>query len=158
VSSSHGKLLGHVKTRAERRAHGRRGGEVARLVHGPHDRAWLFSGTLNASGQQRINHKRNRRAAFWRTVRVRVSAELEPRVRETIGLLGPGVRVCGRSEVRGSGGLAVDLHVHVPYAPAGAVAADVVYGHTYDGSRYGSIFVHELTWYGADGDRIEVAR
>lgn len=53
-------------TRSERRGNGEIG-EIAALVHGPHDRAWLFSGTLNASGQARINHKRNQRAEFWKT-------------------------------------------------------------------------------------------
>lgn len=63
MSSSHGRLLIHRKNRAKRR---REPGEIARLVHGPHDNAWLYSGTLYASGQARINRKREQRAEFWR--------------------------------------------------------------------------------------------
>lgn len=53
------------KNRADRRHNGQRVGDIAQAVHAPHDRAWLYSGTLNASGQARINHKRNQRAQYW---------------------------------------------------------------------------------------------
>lgn len=39
--------------------------DVSAIVHGPHDRAFLYSGTVNGGGQARINHKRNQRAKFW---------------------------------------------------------------------------------------------
>jgi hypothetical protein len=50
--------------RAARSQHHRLG-DIAALAHGPHDRAWLYSGTINGGGQARINAKRNARAAFW---------------------------------------------------------------------------------------------
>lgn len=51
-------------TRAVRRKQHWRG-DISALVHGPHGRAWLYSGTENASGQARVNAKRNARAQYW---------------------------------------------------------------------------------------------
>lgn len=62
-----------LSDRAGRRARGERHGEISRIVHGPHDTAWLYSGTLYASGQDRINHKRNQRAQFWRDFEARAA-------------------------------------------------------------------------------------
>ncbi|MGA5820828.1 hypothetical protein ACPC54_23545 [Kitasatospora sp. NPDC094028] len=55
--------------RAERRRHGWRG-DVSTLVRGPHDRAWLYSGTINGGGQTRINAKRNARTDYWTNYQV----------------------------------------------------------------------------------------
>jgi len=60
---------GAGSNRAARRRRHRRG-DISALIHGPHDRAWLHSGTENASGQARVNYKRQQRAEYWRTVRV----------------------------------------------------------------------------------------
>ena len=51
--------------RKDRRKLGHRHGDVSLLVHGQHDRAFLYSGTVNGGGQARINAKRNQRGAFW---------------------------------------------------------------------------------------------
>jgi hypothetical protein len=51
--------------RKDRRELGHRHGDVAAIVHGPHDRAFLYSGTVNGGGQARINAKRNARAQYW---------------------------------------------------------------------------------------------
>lgn len=51
--------------RKERRKNGGRHGDVSALVHGPHDRAFLYSGTVNGGGQARINAKRQQRAEYW---------------------------------------------------------------------------------------------
>lgn len=120
--------------RKDRRKQGWRG-DVSALVHGPHDRAFLYSGTVNGGGQARINAKRTARAEFWRTVRVRVSAEVEQYFRDSLHLLGVGARIDGRTPLLNW--WAVDLDVHIPGAPAGAVAAEPVYRseRTEDGYR-----------------------
>lgn len=55
---------GSSPRRAARRKTGWRG-DVSALVHGKHDRAFLYSGTVNGGGQARINAKRNARAQYW---------------------------------------------------------------------------------------------
>jgi hypothetical protein len=142
--------------RKARRKQGERHGDVSLLVHGPHDRAFLYSGTVNGGGQARINHKRQQRA-FWRTVRIRVSAEVEPYFRESLHLLGDGTRVCGRTPVEW--GLWVELDVRIPGAPADAVTATPVYYSECvdpDLGRYEPRLSH-IEWHRADGSRIETA-
>lgn len=143
-----------LSKRAQQRRNGQRGGDVAALVHGPHDRAWLYSGVLNASGQARVDHKRSRRAEFWRTVRVRVSAELEGRFRATIGILGREARVHGAGVPVGPEGLAVDLRVHVPGAPVDAESAEVIYRSVPDGNGRHTMALDHLVWRRADGSLI----
>lgn len=147
--------------RAERRRNGARGGEVARLVNGPHDRAWLYSGTWLGSGQDRVDSKRNARAAFWRTVRVRVHAHLEQAFRENVGLLGEGARVLGRSEVPDAPVDVVDLHVHIPGAPEDAVSADPMYFREKVGPHEWRTELDSVLFYRADGsvigERVESA-
>jgi hypothetical protein len=130
---------------------GHQPGAVAAIVHGPHDRAWLYSGTIGASGQARINAKRNARAEFWRTVRIRVSAEAEPYFRDSLHLLGVGARIDGRTEPLSW--WAVDLDVHIPGAPADAVFAEPVYRSERTGDGYQPVLDH-VQWLRADGSTI----
>lgn len=141
--------------RAERRRNGARGGETARLVNGPHDRAWLYSGTLYASGQDRVNRKRDERAEFWHTVRVRVHAHLEQAFRDNVGLLGAGARVLGRSEVPDAPVDVVDLHVHIPGAPGDAVSAHPMYFRERVGPYEWRTGLDGVVFYRADGSVIE---
>jgi hypothetical protein len=137
--------------RATSRKNGQRNGDIAALVHGPHDRAWLLSGTINGGGQARINHKRNQRAEFWRTVRVRVSTEMEPYFRNSLHLLGGGARIYGRHEAPW---FEVDLDVHIPGAPADAVRAEPVYWSEYADGRH-TPRIDRINWRDADGNHIE---
>lgn len=144
-------------TRAERRKHGWRG-DISALVHGSHDNAWLLSGTLNGGGQARINAKRNARAEFWRTVRIRVSAEMEPHFRAHLHLLGQGARIDGRTELPPPHWATIELDVHIPGAPTDAVSAEPVYRseHTGDGS-YRAVLDH-IAWHDTDGSPIRVPK
>lgn len=85
------------------------------------------------SGQARINAKRNERAEFWRTVKVRVSAEMEPYFQRTLHLLGRGTRIDGRRQE--VAWFAVELDVHIPSAPADAVRAEPVYYSDWNGDH-----------------------
>lgn len=128
-------------------------GAVSALIHGKHDSAWLYSGTENASGQARINAKRNQRAEYWRTVRVRVTAEMEPYFRASLHLLGDGARIGGRTPL--SNWWAVDLDVHIPGAPTDAVTADPVYRSEHNGDGTYTPLLDHIQWYRADGSRID---
>jgi hypothetical protein len=156
-----------LRLRAQRRAFSRdasrafatihphrpRHGEIAAIVHGPHDTAWLLSGTINGGGQARINHKRNQRAEFWRTVRIRVSAEVEPYFRKTLHLLGKGTRI-DRAH-RQQPWFGIDLDVHIPGAPADAVEATPVYRSVrVNDDHYVPVLDH-VEWRRADGSRID---
>lgn len=136
--------------RQVRREQGERG-DVSALIHGSHDRAWLYSGTLNASGQARVNHKRNVRAEYWRTVRIRVSAQVEPYFRDSLHLLGDGTRIDGRTPLLHS--FAFDLDVHIPGAPAEAVTAEPVYRSEHNGDGTHTVTVDYVVWHRADGSR-----
>lgn len=141
--------------RKTRRQQGRRG-DVALLVHGPHDRAWLFSGTVNGGGQARVDAKRNARADYWRTVRIQVSAEFEPYFRDGLHLLGDGARIVSRTQSRSSWNpFVVDLDVHIPGAPVEAVSAMPVYRNELkaDGRTYETT-LDSLTWQRADGSEV----
>lgn len=139
--------LSHGPNRAALRKHGQRG-DVSALVHGKHDTAWLYSGTLNASGQARINHKRQQRAEFWRTVRIRVSTPMELEFRDSLHLLGSGTRIDGRTPA--DWGFTVDLDVHIPGAPADAVRAEPMYRSERTDDGYVPVLDH-IGWYSADG-------
>jgi hypothetical protein len=142
------------RNRAERRKHGWRG-NISALMHGKHDTAWLYSGTLNASGQARINTKRHHRAEFWRTVRIRVSNDMEPYFRASLHLLGAGTRIDGRTELPPPNWFTVDLDVHIPGAPADAVRAEPVYrSDLADDGRY-EVTVDHIEWFRADHTRID---
>jgi hypothetical protein len=141
-------------TRAVRRKQHQYGTGSA-LIHGKHDTAWLYSGTENASGQARINAKRNQRAEYWRTVRVRVSAPLEPNFRASLHLLGNGARVDGRTPLLHQ--WTVDLDVHIPGAPADAVTATPVYRSDHNGDATYTPHLDHIEWYRADGNRINEA-
>jgi len=138
-------------TRAERRKNGHRG-DISALVHGKHDTSWLYSGTPGASGQARINAKRNARAEYWRTVRIRVSTQIEPHFRDCLDLLGPGTRICGRTELPW---LATDLDVHIPGAPPEAVSAEPVYRTKHVGDHSYETVLDHIEWHRADGSRID---
>lgn len=137
--------------RKARRKQGERQGDVSALVHGPHDRAWLYSGTLNGGGQARINHKRQQRLEYRRSVRIRVSAEMEPYFRDSLHLLGAGARIEGRMPLLNW--YAVDLDVHIPGAPADAVAAEPVFRSERNDDGYRPVLDH-IEWSRADGSRI----
>jgi hypothetical protein len=136
---------------ARRKQHWR--GDISALVHGPHDRAWLYSGTENASGQARVNAKRMQRAEYWRTVQIRVSAEMEPWFRDSLHLLGEGTRIDGRTVPLNW--FAVDLDVHIPGAPAEAVTATPVYRSEYNGDGTSTPSLDHIEWLRADGSRID---
>jgi hypothetical protein len=113
------------------------------------------------SGQARINYKRNQRAAFWadwaearRTVRIRVSAEVEPYFRRQLGLLGQGARIHGCTPDLYS--FSLDLDVHIPGAPLTAVRALPVYRSVRRGDTYAPE-LERVEWMDADGSRIEEA-
>lgn len=81
------------------------------------------------SGQARIDFKRRQRAAFWteerRTVRIRVSHEIEPYFAKHLHRLGGRARIDRRTPTPDIWGF--DLDVHIPGAPANAVTAQAVY-------------------------------
>jgi hypothetical protein len=106
---------------------------------------------IPTSGQARINAKRNSRAEFWRTVRIRVSTQAEPLFRESLDLLGPGTRIYGRTELPW---LASELHVHIPGAPAEAVTAEPVFRTERTGPHEYSTVLDHIEWHRADGTRI----
>ena len=138
--------------RKARRKQGERHGDVSLLVHGPHDRAFLYSGTVNGGGQARINAKRNQRAEFWRTVRISVSAEVEQYFRDSLHLLGVGARIDGRTPLVNWFG--VDLDVHIPGASADAVEAEPVYRSEYNDNGTHTAVLDHIVWLRADGSTI----
>ncbi len=160
------------ESRAHRREHGGRG-DVALTVHArrPWPRRHRFDGQLPGtaettprSGQARINAKRIRRAEFWaafaRAVRIRVSAEVEPYLRQHLSLCdgadGAKARVTGRYPVAGGFGM-VDLAVHVPGAPEGAVRAEPLFEAVRRGEQYVPRLI-AVEWFGPDGQRIAPER
>jgi hypothetical protein len=125
-------------------------GLVGEIVHQRRPGRLPFAGT--SSGQRRVNAKRNTRAELWRTVKVRVSDEIEPYFRQSIHLLGKGARVQGRSIPLDWFG--VDLAVHIPGAPATAVQALPVYRSVWHGDHY-EPEVDSVTWIDANGRHFE---
>lgn len=117
----------------------------------------LGSSGIPTSGQARVNAKRQQRAAFWaehqRTVRIVVSAQVEPHFRQHLQLLGDRARIDNCTPRQQEH--AFDLDVHIPGAPTAAVQAQpqVGYGLTNDG-RPGPVLLG-IEWTGADGRRIE---
>jgi hypothetical protein len=151
---------------AKRSARRRPSRDVSRAMAGPNLRKpsnGFFASLVNArppmpvraasarSGQARINTKRSERAAFWRTVKIRVSVEAEPHVRESLHLLGEGARIQGRAPLIND--YAVDLDVHIPGAPSDAVCAEPVFLSTWDGEQY-TPRVDYVLYYDADGHAI----
>jgi hypothetical protein len=124
-------------------------GLVGEIVHQRHSRRPAAQGAC--SGQRRINAKRNARAELWRTVKVRVSAEIEPYFCRSIHLLGDGARVQGRSIPMDW--FAVDLDVHIPGAPATAVRALPAYRSVWHGDHY-EPELDSVEWMDANGKRI----
>jgi hypothetical protein len=109
---------------------------------------------MPTSGQRRVNAKRTARGEFWRTVLVRVWPEMEPYFRENLRLLGDGVRIVSRTLPVTE--RVIDLHVHIPGAPANAVIAEPGwYVDQQDGQRIP--FMDHIGWFDAAGQRIEVA-
>ena len=139
--------------RKDRRKLGHRHGDVSALVHGPHDRAFLYSGTLNGGGQARINAKRQQRAEYWRTVRIPMSVEVEPYFRDSLHLLGDGARIDRRTPAAFFP-FSLDLDVHIPGAPADAVKAEPVYRSEYSGDDTYAVTVDHIVWRRADGSAI----
>lgn len=127
-----------------------RGGEVAERVNAPHR---MRTQPSRRSGQQRINAKRNARAAYWRTVKVHVHPDIEQSFREHVHLLGEGARIDGRRLPVHM--FAIELDVHIPGAPAAAVKAEPVFGGNRIGERY-EPFLLGIDWYDADGERLTV--
>lgn len=109
-------------------------------------------GATPTSGQARVNAKRNARAEFWRTVKVHVHPDVEAPFRQHLHLLGNGTRIHGRRALDWI--LLVELDVHIPGAPAGAVKAEPVYGSHWNG-RASVPFLRHIDWYNADGHRID---
>ncbi|MFF0409071.1 hypothetical protein ACFYUY_01375 [Kitasatospora sp. NPDC004745] len=140
-------------SRAERRRHGWRG-DVSALVHGPHSRTWLHATTPGTGGQRRVDAKRQARADFWHTVRIEVSAEIEPYFRRSLHLLHPKAQLRGRHPHLYD--FAVDLDVHIPGAPVDAVSALPVFRSVHDGDVYVPQ-LDSITWRRADGTVIPVA-
>lgn len=103
------------------------------------------------SGQQRINAKRNARAEFWRTVKIRVSVQGEPYFLPSLRKLGHGVRILGRTVLQDW--FAVDYDVHLPGIPVGAVRAEPVYKSVFNGEYYDA-HLDYVVWYDADGNAI----
>lgn len=124
--------------------------DVAALVHARHPLPYHAPST--ATGRLRRDTKRNQRAEFWRTVKIRVSVELEPYFRRSLHLLGKGARIDGGHKV--VNWCAWDLAVHVPGAPAAAVRAEPVYYSDWNGEHHVPRIDH-VQWYDADGQRIE---
>lgn len=89
---------------------------------------------LPRGGQARINAKRNARAKYWRSVKIRVSAEMEPYFRKTLHLLGDGARIQGCT--KNPNWLGFDFDVHLPNIPAGAVRGEPVYYSDWNGHHH----------------------
>ena len=109
---------------------------------------------MPTSGQRRVNAKRTARGEFWRTVRIRVSVEVEPYFRRNLHLLGNGARIDGAARLREYFGS--DLHVHIPGAPTNAVTAEPQVSSVFCGDHYEPV-VDGIQYWDADGQRIEVA-
>ncbi|MFD0405607.1 hypothetical protein [Kitasatospora sp. NPDC127116] len=140
-------------TRRERRRHGWRG-DISALVHGKHDTSWLRAQNPAAGGRQRANAKRNARAAYWHTVRIQVSPEIEPHFRQSLHLLHPKAQLRGRHLPLHQ--FVVDLDVHIPGAPADAVRAVPTYRALHHEGRI-TPRLDSIDWYRADGSLIGAA-
>jgi hypothetical protein len=127
-----------------------RHGEIAERVNAPH-RVPVQPSTR--SGQQRINAKRTQRAEYWRTVKIRVSVQLEPYFRASLHLLGDGARIQRRTPLIHS--FAVDLDVHIPGAPAHAVRAEPVLYSDWNG-EYHVPRVDYVVYHDAHGQVIDI--
>ncbi|MEZ0089949.1 hypothetical protein [Streptacidiphilus sp. EB129] len=151
-------------TRSQRRAHSRDDaranpitprppsyGQVGAIVHAPRRIHTTHQST--ASGQHRINAKRQARAEYWRTVKIRVSVELEPYFRQYLPTLGNGTRIQGRTPLITA--WAVDLDVHIPDAPAAAVRAEPVSRSVWHGDHYEPELDY-VVWYDAHGQVIDI--
>jgi hypothetical protein len=146
-----------AKSRDEARKHPhhpklRQHGRVAEIVHG---RTRLPEARIGAtSGRRRIDAKRNARGEFWRTVRIQVSAEIEPYFRQHLALLDEGARIVSARPSRCAP--TWDMDVHIPGAPANAVTAEpVLVSVRHDG--YWQPRVEYVDYRDAAGQRIEVA-
>jgi hypothetical protein len=127
-------------------------GDVAEIVHSRPRLPEPRTGTT--SGQRRVNAKRTARGEFWRTVRVQVWPEMESFFREHLHDLGAGVRIVSRTLPMAT--RVVDLHVHIPGAPSNAASAEPAWyvDHRHAEPRP---YLDHITWFDADGQRIEVA-
>lgn len=121
-------------------------GEIALLVNAP--RPMPHRIVTPRSGQLRRNTKRNARAAYWRTVKIRVSVQAEPYFLPSLHRLGPGVRVLGRTVLQDW--FAVDYDVHLPGIPAEAVRAEPVFKSVFNGEYYEAQLDYVI-WRDADG-------
>ena len=112
----------------------------------------MTAAVMPTSGQRRVNAKRTARGEYWRTVRVQVWPEMESYFREHLRLLGNGARIVSRTAPMAE--RVIDLHVHIPGAPANAASAEPGwYVDQQDGQRVP--FMDHIAWYDTAGRRID---
>lgn len=102
------------------------------------------------SGQQRIDAKRNARAHFWRTIPIRIWAQVDDDAQGRLLTLFPrGSRIHGCTPMENS--LAFALDMHIPGMPAKAIRGETVFHPAVPGRDYWLPRLHRIDYYDAHG-------